>query len=122
MEAFGEKFKQLRLNNNLTLREFCKQAEIDSSNWSKIERGILPPPKTKDELIRLANIIKLSASDDEFNTLHDLAITESIPKTLVTDEQVLTHLPLFFRTVRGKNPSEEDLKELFNLIKKSNES
>ena len=47
MLTFGEFIKQLRLQNRITLREFCRLAGIDPSNWSKIERGMLQPPKSK---------------------------------------------------------------------------
>jgi len=33
---FGERIKQLRLERNLGLREFCENVGVDPSNWSKI--------------------------------------------------------------------------------------
>ncbi len=41
---FGDYLKSRRLERDLTLRDFCRSAGEDPSNWSKVERGILPPP------------------------------------------------------------------------------
>ena len=43
--TFGEFVKILRSEQRLGLREFCVRYEHDPSNWSKIERGVIPPPK-----------------------------------------------------------------------------
>jgi len=50
MRKFGEYIKDLRVEKEITLREFCKTAGLDPSNWSKIERGIHTPPKSKEVL------------------------------------------------------------------------
>ena len=34
--------KAMRCESGLTLREMCKRLNIDPSNYSKIERGLLP--------------------------------------------------------------------------------
>ena len=37
---FEEFIKNRRIAKGLGLREFCKQIEMDASNWSKVERGV----------------------------------------------------------------------------------
>src|SRR5205807_10330439 len=37
--------KQIRERQRLGLREFCLENGYDPSNWSKIEREVLPPPR-----------------------------------------------------------------------------
>jgi hypothetical protein len=44
-KMFGEFIKILRLDRDIGIREFCRQLSIDASNWSKVERGILPTPQ-----------------------------------------------------------------------------
>ena len=44
MVMFGDFIKEKRINKEITLREFCRQLELDASNWSKIERGVMSPP------------------------------------------------------------------------------
>ena len=38
----GEFIKQIRARQRLGLREFCLKNGYDPSNWSKIEREVLP--------------------------------------------------------------------------------
>lgn len=117
MLTFGEFVKQLRLQNRITLREFCRTLEIDPSNWSKIERGILPPPKSKEVLTEIGNTLKLKKETEDWFTLMDLAAISHIPKELLSDETIVEKLPVFFRTLRGQSPSREELEQLIKLIK-----
>jgi transcriptional regulator with XRE-family HTH domain len=117
MMNFHEFVKQKRLEKEVTLREFCRAAELDPSNWSKVERGLGDPPKSKELLDRIAGVLKLN--EQERNTLMDLAMIESIPHDLRPEEKILEKLPLFFRTVRGEKPSEEELRKLIELLTKT---
>lgn len=117
MKNFHQFIKEKRMEKQITLREFCRSAEVDPSNWSKIERGLSEAPKSKDFINRIATVLELDA--EEKATLHDLAIIESIPEDLRPDEEILEKLPIFFRTVRGDKPSEEELKQLIKLISQS---
>lgn len=116
MKTFGEYVKSLRTAKEISLREFCLRAEIDPSNWSKIERGILPPVKGKDVLESVAQALELTTGSDEYNTLFDLAIISHIPTQLI-DGKILEKLPIFFRTARGESPSEQELREIAKIIK-----
>ncbi|MBD3337585.1 MAG: helix-turn-helix domain-containing protein [Candidatus Lokiarchaeota archaeon] len=119
MIAFGEFVKQKRLHNRITLREFCRLSGIDPSNWSKIERGILPPPKSKTVLEAIAGILKIKKESEDWYTLMDLAAITHIPKELLNDDSIVEKLPVFFRTLRGQKPTEEELENLIKLIKES---
>jgi transcriptional regulator with XRE-family HTH domain len=121
MKKFGEYIKELRIKKKITLREFCKRSSLDPSNWSKIERGINSPPKSKEVLGTIAKALDLTINSSEYNQLFDYAIIDFIPKELTEDSNVLEKLPLFFRTARGEKPTEEELNELIKLIKQSNE-
>jgi transcriptional regulator with XRE-family HTH domain len=119
MLTFGEFIKQLRLQNRITLREFCRLSGIDPSNWSKIERGMLPPPKSKLMLEEIAKILKIKKNNDNWYTLMDLAAITHIPKELLNNQSIVEKLPVFFRTLRGQKPTEEELENLIKLIKES---
>lgn len=122
MKTFGEYIKSLRDLNEITLREFCKMNSLDPSNWSKIERGINPPPKGRETLESIASSLGLVKGSNEYYELFDYAILELIPSDLVKDEQVLEQLPLFFRTARGEKPTEKELEKLVKLIRNTNET
>ncbi len=115
MQAFGELIKSLRVAREITLREFCRKAGLDASNWSKVERGVLAPPKGKDVLNTISHVLDLS--QEEQQGLQDTAFYAFIPKDLLPEEEVLKKLPLFFRTVRGEKPTDEELDKLIKLIK-----
>jgi len=121
MKKFGEYIKNLRVEKEITLREFCKTIGLDPSNWSKIERGILAPPKSKEMLMEIASALGLAENSPEYNQLFDYAMIEFIPSELAEDSEILEKLPLFFRTARGEKPTDEELKELIKLIQQSNE-
>ncbi|UOY08527.1 helix-turn-helix domain-containing protein [Muricauda sp. SCSIO 64092] len=116
MKRAGEIVKQKRIDVGLTLRTFCNQIDFDSSNWSKIERGLLEFPKSGLILSAIAETLKMS--DEEIREVKDVALVEAIPDGLKPEEDVLKALPVFFRTSRVENPSDEQLKELINLIRK----
>lgn len=118
MKTFGNFIKDLRVRKEITLREFCRNALQDPSNWSKVERGMIPPPKSKTVLEQIAKILEVEPGNEDYNTLFDLAAISFIPKELIGEEEILEHLPVFFRTVRGDPPTEKELRELINLIRK----
>lgn len=48
----------------------------------------------------------------------DVAVISHIPTGLVSNQNVINNLPVFFRTMRGEKPSREELEELIKLMKK----
>ena len=119
MLTFGELIKKSRLQNRITLREFCRLSGIDPSNWSKIERGMLPPPKSKMMLEEIAKILKVKKNSDDWYTLMDLAAITHIPRELLSNQSIVEKLPVFFRTLRGQKPTEEELENLIKVIRES---
>jgi transcriptional regulator with XRE-family HTH domain len=119
MIKFGEFIKQKRLQQKITLREFCRLTGIDPSNWSKIEREMLSPPKSKLMLEEIAKILKIKKNSDDWYTLMDLAAITQIPRELLNNQSIVEKLPVFFRTLRGQKPTEEELDNLIKLIKES---
>ncbi len=117
---FGEFLKQKRLDNKLSLREFCRLLNEDPSNWSKVERGIISPPQEESKLTKIALILHIKKNSDDWNSLFDFAKVDAgkIPDYLMADKEVLQALPAFFRTVGSIKPKAEEIEKLINLIKK----
>ncbi|MGA2747316.1 MAG: helix-turn-helix transcriptional regulator [Verrucomicrobiota bacterium] len=114
---FGELIKNLRIEKELTLRQCCAELRVDPSNWSKMERGVTPPPKDPDELRRWAKFFGLSGDKkQEFTDLAALARQE-IPPDLASDEVVIAALPAFFRAVRGHDLEGDRLKEFIEDLR-----
>ena len=118
---FGEFVKNKRLAADLTLREFCRRTGEDASNWSKIEREKMPPPKDREKLAVIANALGIQKDSSEWDNLVDKADVDSgtIPEYIRSDQDVLNALPLFFRTVRSEKPTTEELKKLMSHLKES---
>ena len=117
---FGEYIRHLRTGKRLKLREFCLQFGHDPSNWSKIERGEMPPPDSLDTIKLWASQLGLAEGSAEWHQFCDLAFQEKgkIPSDILNNERLVETLPLFFRTLRGQKPSEEELNKLIELLRK----
>tara|TARA_R110002050_G_scaffold201255_1_gene336450 strand:+ start:212 stop:583 length:372 start_codon:yes stop_codon:yes gene_type:complete len=117
---FTEKIKALRIQKRLTLREFCEQVGLDPSNWSKIERGINPPPSDVRVLERLAAFFGLEG--DEKLALMDAAALErnELPPDVADHALLRNALPAFFRAARGHELTDAELEELASDIRKLN--
>jgi len=77
---FGDKIRELRIKQNLLLRQIASMLEVDSSIVSKIELG--ERKAKKEQVLQLANIFK--ANKDELLTLW---LADQVYK-IVKDEDV----------------------------------
>lgn len=120
-KSFGDFLKNLRKEKRITLREFCLKASADPANISRIERGAMPPPQDPDILERYAKALDIKVGSDDWYAFLDLAAASRgiIPKDLMSDQEVVSMLPAFFRTLRGQKPTEEEMRKLAAKIKKS---
>jgi len=114
--SFAKFVRERRIAAGLTLREFCRLTGYDASNWRKIERSLLTPPQSKKILQEIASVLRIETDSQDYKELMDLAALSSVPEELVEPE-IIDQLPVFFRTVRGNNPTEEELKTLITKIR-----
>jgi transcriptional regulator with XRE-family HTH domain len=118
---FGAFFKEMRARTGLPLRKFCLTHGVDPGNLSKIERGLLPPPASREKLGKYAAWLGLKEGTDEWYEFFDLAAACSgkIPPDVMSNAELVQKLPLVFRTLRGQKVPEEQLDELAELIRKA---
>jgi len=119
-KTFGEFFKGKRINIGLTLRKFCEKHNLDAGNMSKMERGISQPPKSEELLKKYARLLKLEEGTDDWYLFFDLAAAGSgrLPKELM-EKDIMSRMPVLFRTIRRKKLSKDKLDKLIKLIKES---
>jgi transcriptional regulator with XRE-family HTH domain len=118
MKAFNETVKSLRVQKRITLRDFCEQLGLDPSNWSKVERGINPPPSDIGLLERLAEFFVLSGND-KLAFIDAAAIQRKEIPSDVADNVILQRaLPAFFRAARGHELTKAELDNLAKDIRK----
>jgi transcriptional regulator with XRE-family HTH domain len=114
---FGELIKEMRIAKELTLRQCCAELDVDPSNWSKMERGVTPPPKDGKLLERWAKYFGLASEKQQaFFDLASLARKE-IPPDMANDATVIAALPVFFRAVRGNELEGERFKQFMEDLR-----
>lgn len=117
---FGEPLKKLRIEKGLSLREICKLTGYDPSNWSKIERGKMFPPSDIKVLAKWAKILGLKKEKNVQDFIDQAVIAQGmIPNDVLSDKDIVDHLPAFFRTLRNKKPTKEEVERMIEIIKKS---
>jgi len=87
----------------------------------RLERGVFPPPESETKLREYARALGLKPGTDEWIEFFDRAAASrgQIPQDLQRDENLVKHLPVLFRTLRGRKVSPEALDELVELIRTS---
>jgi hypothetical protein len=120
---FGTFVKEQRAHQRLGLREFCLRHGHDPSNWSKIEREVLQPPRDEETLRTWAKQLGLKQGSEDWLKFFDFAAVDAgrIPDYVLKDEQLMAQLPVFFRTLSGQKPSREDLDKLVEIIRSANQ-
>ena len=48
--SFGAIFHDIRIGSRETLREYCLKRKLDPGNISKLERNLIAPPNTMEQL------------------------------------------------------------------------
>jgi transcriptional regulator with XRE-family HTH domain len=118
---FGDFFKLKRIEKGFTLREFCRKFNLDPGNISKLERGMLPPPESKEKLGEYARALGLKKGSDEWYQFFDLAAASKgvIPHELLENEELVKSLPIIFRTFRSKRVSKKNVDDLIEKLRKT---
>lgn len=118
---FGQLLKRHRLAAGKTLREFCLEHGFDPGNYSRMERGLFPPPQSHELLERYANALGIQPATDDWLEFFDTAAIErgQIPTDLMSDAEVVRKLPVLFRTMRARQVSPDKLDELIEKIRRS---
>jgi transcriptional regulator with XRE-family HTH domain len=119
--VFGDFFKKKRIEKGLTLRSFCLINGFDPGNISKLERGLLAPPNSRDKLEEYAKALNLKPGSEDWVEFFDRAAAckGEIPLEIMSDAKLVQKLPLIFRTIRGTKVTDKQLGELAELIRKS---
>jgi transcriptional regulator with XRE-family HTH domain len=119
-KLFGNYFKGLRIKRRMTLRQFCEKFGFDAGNISKLERGLLPPPQSREKLEQYAQALGLKKGSTTWYDFFDLAAASrgQIPEEILANDKLVAKLPVLFRTLRGERVPEEKLDELIEAIRK----
>ncbi len=117
---FGKFLRELLINEKMSLRELARRTNIDASNLSKMERGVIYPPKKKKTLSKLANALNLN--EENKRKLFDYA--EQVNGLLPDDLQSIRQneaIPLLLRAIDNRKLDYETTKKLVKIVEKENE-
>ena len=119
LKKFGKLLYDLRIKEEITLREMCRKVNYDPSNWSKIERGKIAPPSERKTLEIWARTLGLKKDSREFdNFIYNANVAQSIiPLEIMQEKELVAALPAFFRTLKNKKPTKGDIDKIIYLIK-----
>lgn len=119
---FGAYFRILREKAGMSLRGFCAEYGFDAGNISKLERGTFPPPDSMDKLKAYAQALQLRSGSTEWIEFFDRAAASrgKFPQDLQQEEDLVKHLPLLFRTLRGQKLSAESLDKVVEVVREAN--
>ena len=117
-EHFGQLVQRRRTELRLTLRDFAVRADQDPGNLSRLERGRAAPPQDPAVLARLIDALELTATP-RGQELVDIAATQNglIPHDILSNEEVMSALPILLRTVNNKQLDGSQIDKLVDLIK-----
>lgn len=117
-QNFGEFFRQKRITLKFTLRSFCERYGYDPGNISRLERNILSPSIDQEKLEGYASALKISRDSEEWTTFFDLAHAAKgkIPEDILKNPHILSILPAFYRTARGKKLNKKNVNQLIQLL------
>lgn len=119
-KRFGQILKNLRIEKGLTLRAASYMANYDPSNWSKIERGKMSPPSAEKILRKWVIVLGISNPKKIQEFIDEAHLSQGIiPEDILSQDNIVDLLPAFFRTLRNKKPTKQEINRLIKLIGKN---
>lgn len=117
---FGEFFSAKRIELGKTLREFCRENGFDAGNLSKIERGLMTPPQSKEKRRQYASALGIKEGSDQWLDFCDLATISAgkIPECIVSDKELMAEVPILFRSISREGVEKENVRKLLDALKK----
>jgi len=117
--VFGRFLTELMDRKDMTLRELSRRSGIDASNLSKMERGVIYPPRKPETLTALAEALELD--EVEAMKLSDLAHLASgmLPES-TTSLQEIEAIPMLLRAIDNQELTQEQVRKLAEIIEKEN--
>lgn len=117
---FGKLIRKLRLAKNLSLRDFCKAAEFDCYQWNLVERGLEKPPTSEAYLDKIAEVLAIDRTSQDWRQLQDLARLGVVKlKRYLSEDELVHDLPMVFRTASGDRPTVEGLNNLAEILRRT---
>lgn len=119
--AFGKLFKGLRIRHGKTLRQLCRENGFEPATISRIERGLLPAPRSPVKLGDYARAIGLQPRTTQWREFFYTAAIEAgrLPRGVLDDKELLGKLPVLLCATRKRSQGRRDLDALVEQIRRT---
>jgi transcriptional regulator with XRE-family HTH domain len=116
--TFTDFIKERRKSLDLTLRQFSQNNGYDVAYVSRLENGLITPPVDIEKLKQLAKAYGVRYGSQSWDDFSDLAAAsrQSIPDDAFANPVVPRFLPVFYRAMRKDQLTDEDIKQLTELL------
>ncbi len=118
--TFGDYVRKKRLACRITLRAFSQALGYDPANYSRVERGMAPPPASEERLKAIASQLHIPLDSEDYREMRRLASLGrgEIPRAALSDAEVMAKLPVLFRTLEGDKVDDGMLDELYEALRR----
>ena len=115
VSLFGNFLKEKLKVKRMSLRELSRRTGIDVSNLSKMERGVIYPPKKKETLEKIAIALELEAKEKQH--FFDLANQDNgmFPEDLDSIKENEA-IPMLLRAIDNRKLRKEEIEKLVKMI------
>jgi transcriptional regulator with XRE-family HTH domain len=116
---FGKYLKGLRKASGKAARIVALEAGMQPSNYSRMEYGVINPPKPKSNLDRLAKAVGILDSKEQMAHFYDMAAAalKSVPVDLADIISKDDAVPLMLRTIGNKKLTKQEVDEIVSLVR-----
>lgn len=117
MNQFGDFIRDKRRGRGITLRTFSRLCRMDAANFSRLERGVIKPPK---DITYIAMALRISPESDEYAKLAlyaDVGRGE-VPKDIMDEVEFVKLLPTIWCSMREAKAC-HNLEGLPELLRKA---
>lgn len=103
-KIFGDFIRARRSRLGLSLREFSRRAQLDPAYVSRLERGLISPPRSKEVLEAYAKSLNFQPASKDWENFFDVVAAANgvIPSEVLQRPSVANHLPGMLRKLRGQ--------------------
>jgi transcriptional regulator with XRE-family HTH domain len=115
---WGEFVRKKRLEAGYGLREFASLIGIQPSNYNHMEKGRKVPPRSKEQLDRIAETLGIEPRSKDHEMLMDLAVkgTDKLPADVEEFAKHNEFVPALLRTLDNRKLSRKEFKGLVERI------
>jgi len=116
---FGEFVRNTRLANAITGRDASQAAGLLPSNFSKLEHGVLRPPKDAEKQKTLASAIGIVGGSEDEALFFSLAAkaNRAVPVDLAEIISREDAMPLLLRTIGSKRLGKAEIERLIEIVR-----